>query len=264
MKFLVPCAVFACLLLSACSGDDSTESTAAEAESQSLDDAIAKINDAIDAGDCATVAQIVNRTTSGLYENADDPPKELCKSYEENFVPALEEVDFDRSQQFGPAAIIEGEPPSNDKEAAVYVAVLLRDPYADDDWTYTYGNGDTLEQIDTEPVDPEGVEETAQGFMDAVADQDCDALADLIQPTTNAFPGGDPKELCSTYFNGPFGKAYADGANLELLGGTIDYSFFEVTPEDGSRTDTMILYIVGDSEDGKMGVVDVLPTPAEG
>ena len=43
------------------------------------------------------------------------------------------------------------------------------------------------------------------------------------------------------------------------------YAFFELTPEDGSRTDTMILSIIGDSEQGKMGVVDVIATPpAEG
>ena len=176
-------------------------------------------------------------------------------------MPTLDEVEFDRSQEFGPAALIEGEPPKSEKDAVVYVGVVLRDPFADDEWTYAYGNGDTIEQIDSEAVDPEGNQETAQDFVDALESKDCDALAATIHPTTNAYPGGDPKELCTTYFDGQFGKAYENGGTIEPLGGTIDYAFYTLTPEDGSRSDTMILFIDGDSEDGKMAVVDVLPTP---
>ena len=266
MKFCVPF-VAVCLLLSACGGDDSTDASqepsgSAEASSQSLEDAMAAINDAMDSGRCEDVVDVVNRTTSGLYDNTDDPSKQLCDSYEEGLVPIVEQVDFDRSQEFGPAAIIEGEPPEEDTKAAVYVGVLLRDPFADDQWTYSYGAGDTLEQIDTEPVDPDGNRQTAEDFVAAVQSRDCDALVAAAHPTQNAYVGGDPKDLCPLYFNGPFGKAYADGGTIEPLGSTIDYAFFRLTPEDGSRTDTMILYIVGDSEDGKMGVVDVLPAPA--
>jgi len=275
MKPLVVLSVLVCLLLSACGGDEASDKEAGESAaestggsesgSQSLEDAMSKINAAMDSGKCDDVAAVVSRTTSGLYEKADDPPKSLCNYFEDGLVPIIEQVDFDRSQQFGSAAIIEGEPAADDPEAKVFVGVVLRDPYADNEWTYTYGGGDTLEQLDTEPTDPEGVQQTAQDFVDSLESQDCEELAASVDPTLNPIPEGSSKDLCQVYFEGPFGKAYADGGSLEYLGGTIDYAFFELTPEDGSRTDTMILNIIGDSEQGKMGVVDVIATPpAEG
>jgi len=269
MKPLVVLSVLVCLLLPACGGDEdesAAESTGgSESGSQSLEDAMSKINAAMDSGKCDDVAAVVSRTTSGLYEKADDPPKSLCNFFEDGLVPILEQVDFDRSQQFGSAAIIEGAPPAEDPEAKVYVGVVLRDTYADNEWTYTYAAGNTLEQLDTEPTNPEGVQQTAQDFVDSLESQDCEELAASVNPTLNPIPEGSSKDLCQLYFEGPFGKTYADGGSLEYIGGTIDFAFFELTPEDGSRTDTMILSIIGDSEQGKMGVVDVIATPpAEG
>ena len=267
----------ACLLLAACGGggdsssstsaDSSTDSTSSDVASNSLDDAIAEVNAAAQSGDCEQIAEVVNRTTSGGLNPTAPPSKEACKFYTENLAPILKEVEFDQSVQFGPAALIQGTASEKTRQqlsadTVVFDAVMFADPFAGDKWTYAYGQGDTIDQIGTEPADQEGITKTAEAFMDAVAAQDCDGLVESLDPDTNASNSTDPKDACPLFFDGPFGKNYADGAEVEYIGGTIDFAFFSVTPTDGSRTDTMYLSIIGDSQEGKMGVVDVLPTPA--
>lgn len=251
------------LALSACGGggDDTTASSSSGGQPEPrrpIAELVQPFNETLAKGDCETAAEAVFSVLRASGENGPATKKECeyLEDQENSFLNGLADVEFTDSEEYGTAALMEGELPKKDGgPAAAALWVLDRD--GEFHYVSTL-NGDA--QLGTSLPDGNDADEVAAEFVDSVRGGKCDP--DRIDPE-GTLAQGNTKAACDGVLEGEkFAPAVkADkGAAPEKIGETLDWAFYGVDTKDGYFT--LILNSLGSGPNGEQtteyGVYDVL------
>jgi hypothetical protein len=251
----------ALLALAACGGDDDGgEGSAAELVSQPeptepISTQVDAFNEAVATQDCEKLAPLGLSLTRPTTEPGAPPSEAECRDTE----PVLRDlrgVEMEESVEFGTGAQAEGTPlPDSDFPRSVSVWAVDRDG------SYrVLLTAESQSQIDTEVEDQEAVEDAAAGFVQAIEDDDCTAVREVLD-TASRLTAGSPKEDCEAIVDGklfaPALEATPD-PELEFLGGTRGFAFVGAPTADAYFT-----IVLGSRQSGgefQPTILDVLPS----
>ncbi len=263
----------AAMLLAACGGsDDSTTSTdaaegGAPAAAQPLSEAVAELNDAIAAGDCEALMELTFSTTrlsavEGQPAEPDQPAmKEECsgEAPAPGLLEELEGTTFEDSEEYGPAAVTEGE---------------ASEPIGGyDHWAVTWAvdRDGQWRNLGFFPTDPQFEEDLGDGadpqavgeeMVAAVEEDDCGSADGTFAKFSRY--GKAPEDFCEALAGGSIFAPAVRGAEkveVEELGASRDYGFAGVDTGDTYFLASMATPPIkpGSPPQDEIEVVEVVP-----
>ena len=176
-----------------------------------------------------------------------------CRVAERGVLRQLRGTRFEESSEFGTAALIEGA----GADGAINTTVWVMDR----DGEFRIANATTGQaQIGSEPPSDVDPAQAAQSFIDAVVEDDCDALQSLLNPGARVLQGVErPEDACNTVLDGaifaPAIRETPDARPVEL-GATANLAFYGIPTDDAYFT---LLLSSADEPGGEMTVIDILP-----
>jgi hypothetical protein len=254
MKAGISVAACVCVLgFAGCGGDDdppTTTTTSSTTPSEEagvapqpepatpIADVLPEINAALASGDdCEAWIALAHAQTRQEGDPEAPPTKEECASAEP-LLADLEGMEFTESEEFGTGAIIQGE--------ATEALAKVPDEVVTMSWILD--NGEWAHQQSIFIGDPQIGEEpagdalpVAQEFVDAVRNEDCDAMEPILDPNGQLAFGaqGDVAKACKMLLGGAlFAPSVADTPEIELadFGGTLDHTYVGVPTANGYFT----------------------------
>lgn len=238
-------------------GTDTSATSTVPTASKPIAEKVEPFNKALAEGDCEAAVEAVFSVLRGGGKNG-PPTRQECKyvkTHEESFLNGLADVEFTSSEEYGTAALMEGDAPPGIDGTSTAVWVL------DSDGEYHYVqvfNGDA--QIGTSLPQGNDADEVAAEIVALARKGKCDERN--IDPE-GTLAQGDTKAACEAVAEGEYftPAVKADkGAAAEKIGETLDWAFYGVDTEDGYFT--LLLNSIGTGPNGSQstnyGLSDVL------
>jgi hypothetical protein len=229
---LAACALSAALamaaLLGGCGEDDEDEGRAQPKAKAPLSGELAGWNQAVASQKCAQFVPLVLSAVRNPGAKPGGPPVEdecraLNQTLEQN-----KGVKLEKSDEFGTAGIAEGPGPKQGPYST-YPAIFIVD--WDGEYRFlTVGPADP--QLGTKPKASTDFQGTADAFVKAVRDRNCDQFLKYVAPGSSFFRGAkNDRDACQAVFRGKnlAPQLAADKeAKPEKLGETLDLGFFGI------------------------------------
>ena len=198
---------------------------------QPLAATLPQFNRAIATQSCNLYAPLALTYTRPVAAQPGDPPiakERECDSYRQLLARNLRGVKFDKSKEFGTAALAEGPGPRAGKYT-IHTGVFVLD------WDGKYRfylTNPSDRQIGSSPKSGTDFQKSADAFVKAVRDKDCAAFQRVTNPAGGFYRGvKSPQEACKNVFDGHFlaPQLKADpSAEPVKLGETLDFGFYGI------------------------------------
>lgn len=254
--------LLAAAALSACGGSDASpppaqpEGTVAQpTPNEPIASKVEPLNAAVAGESCERYVPLVYsfaREGEGLGSPA---AKSECRVAERGVLKQLRGTRFEKSAEFGTAALIEGQAEGDNPSTNTTVWVVDRDG----EFRIAHAVSGQP-QIGSEAPPEAEPSEAAELFVDATIDDDCDGLNRVLNPGARVLQGVKrPAAACETVLDGPvFAPAIRDTPDAEPveLGVTANLAFYGIATKDAYFT---LLLTSADEPRAQMTVIDILP-----
>jgi hypothetical protein len=248
-------------LLAGCGGDSNGGLVSQPQPAQPIESLVGPFNKAISAGSCKDVAKLALAITRPVGKPGAPATKRECEFYANDPaspLKALKGVRFDKSAEYGTAALMEGNPSPGSSVAKTFAIWAV-----DVDGRFRFlssGGGDA--QIGKSPPRPNDAARNAKAFVRSIKDGHCDPK--LLNPNRSMLPAVAPKTVCQRIDKGHLAAPAIRATKRvapEKMGESADFVFFGVPTEKAYFT------LIMASEDAKPGakgrdftVYDILPS----
>jgi hypothetical protein len=224
LTLLAACAV----LIAGCGGDDEDERRESPKAKAPLSGELAGWNQAIASQKCDRYAPLALTATRSPQAKPGGPPvADECRFYRQQ-LPQWKGIRLQKSDQLGTAGIAQGPGPKQGPYTN-HTAIFILDW----DGRYRFFSANASDaQIGTKPKSSTDFQATANAFVKAVRDKDCDRFLEHVLPGSSFFRGArNDRDACKAVFGGKNlapQLAADEEAKPEKLGETLDLGFFGI------------------------------------
>lgn len=226
---------------------------------------VAPFNAALDRGNCEAAARLTFSTLREVEEPGAAPTEEECEFLEApltsllppiSFLQLLAEIRFEKSEQYGSAALMEGEAPDGERVAAVWAL--------DVDGHYRYVGAASTDKPQIGHPQPRGnnTDVVAAVFVRSVGEGKCNP--DLLNPIGTLAEEDVEAGCLAAEEDERFVSAIRESPEAGLLGvgRTPSWAFFELSTDKGVYTVILgsMALAFGNDPPEDFGIYDVLPT----